>query len=75
MDDVLDDDDEDLDEEEDGDEESEELSEDLLRHLSVGSEMVRGTGQVFPSKFVPANSNLAPLEAFPNRHRHINAVR
>ncbi|KAH8743366.1 putative ribonuclease H1 [Diaporthe sp. PMI_573] len=43
--------------------------------LNSGREMVRGTGRVFPSKFVPPNSNTAPLEAFPNRHQHMGVVR
>jgi ribonuclease HI len=68
-----DDDDEDSDVEEDDDEESDEPPEDLLRYL--GNEMVRGTGQVFPSKFVPSNSNTAPLQEFSNRHRHIGIFR
>ncbi|KAH8744983.1 putative ribonuclease H1 [Diaporthe sp. PMI_573] len=76
MDDVLDDDDdEDTDTEEDEDEESDKPSEHLLPRLDSGTKMVRGTGKVFPSKFVPSNSNTAPLEEFPNRHRHINLVR
>lgn len=76
-DDLDDDDDEDWDEEEDEDEDekSDKPSEDLLRSLHLGPEMVRGTGKVFPSKFVPSNSTRTPLQEFPNRHRHMHAVR
>ncbi|KAI7782589.1 hypothetical protein LA080_013077 [Diaporthe eres] len=41
----------------------------------TGLGMVRGTGKVFPSKFVPSDSNKRPLEEFPRRHRHIEAIR
>lgn len=79
MDDVLDDDDEDDDllEEEygDEDEESDELSVQALYLPGPSTEKVRGTGQVFPSKFVPPNSNMAPLEVFPNRHQHMRVFR
>lgn len=77
MDDALDDDDDqdwDVEEDEDEDEEYDKPSEDILLQ-NLGTEMVRGTGKVFPSKFVPSNSNTTPLEEFPNRHRHIQAVR
>lgn len=74
LDDDLDDDDEYLSEEEDEDEEIK-----VLHAQPLGpkwsDEIVRGTGQVFPSKFVPSNSNKAPLEVFPNRHQHIGVVR
>lgn len=73
------DDDEDMPVEEDEDEEEEkdedEVPESLLRVRNASNEMVRGTGQVFPSKFVPSNSNTAPLVEFPNRHQHIGIVR
>ena len=72
-----DDDDEDEDVWEDEDEESDEPSAYILPDLSsfAGNEKVRGTGKVFPSKFVPSNSNTAPLEEFPNRHQHIMVFR
>lgn len=69
-----DDDDEDWDVEEDEEEEPDKPPKDLLDSL-IGTEKVRGTGKVFPSKFVPSNSNKKPLEEFSNRHRHIDAVR
>ncbi|POS71943.1 RNase H domain-containing protein [Diaporthe helianthi] len=69
------DDDEDWDVEDDQHEQPDEMREDRLRCMSPGDEMVRGTGKVFPTKFVPSNSNKAPLDEFPNRRRHMNAVR
>lgn len=72
----LDDDDQDLPEEED---EYEEVDlgrpERISRVMNWSDEMVRGTGKVFPSKFVPSNSDTAPLDEFPNRHQHIGIVR
>ncbi|KAH8743216.1 putative ribonuclease H1 [Diaporthe sp. PMI_573] len=64
-----------VEEDEDEDEESNKLSKEPLYCRNSVTEMVRGTGQVFPSKFVPPNSNTAPLEAFPNRHQHMHVVR
>ncbi|KAL1852813.1 hypothetical protein Daus18300_012057 [Diaporthe australafricana] len=61
--------------EEDNNEEPDEPTEDILRVLGSGTEKVRGTGKVFPSKFVSSNSNTAPLQEFPNRHRHLDILR
>lgn len=86
MEDVLDDDDDD-DEDEDTDMEEEEELDDwpeyqsddtsehvyTLPHLETGK--VRGTGRVFPTKFVPADGSRAPLEEFSSRHYHMRAVR
>lgn len=74
-DDILDDDNEVLSEKKHELTEADVVPEYLLRVRNSSTEMVRGTGQVFPSKFVPSNSNTAPLEAFPNRHQHIGIVR
>lgn len=69
MDDVLNDDENDDSEvEEDEDEEPDELPE-------HGIQMVKGTGKVFPSIFIPSNSNTAPLEEFSNRYQHMNIFR
>jgi hypothetical protein len=40
-----------------------------------GSDMVRGTGKVYPSKFEPSQSTATPLEEFPNRDRHNDVFR
>lgn len=37
--------------------------------------MVRGTGQVFPSKFVPPNNTMTPMEVFASRHQHMSIAR
>lgn len=64
------------DEEEEGEEEEDpEDDQDILPALGSGTEMVKGTGKVFPAKFVPSNGNKAPLDEFPNRHRHIEIIR
>ncbi|KAI3398059.1 hypothetical protein diail_9923 [Diaporthe ilicicola] len=43
--------------------------------VDPGTKVKRGTGSVFPTKFVPSKSNTAPLDEFPNRHQHIMIVR
>ena len=70
-----DDDYEDSDVEDDDAGEPDEPSEDILRSIDPGTEFVRGTGKVFPTKFVPSDSNKAPLQEFPNRHQHIGLLR
>lgn len=72
MDDGFDDDEEEY---EDEDEEYDVVTVESLYPPNLGTEKVRGTGQVFPSKFVPFNSNMAPLEVFPNRHQHMRVFR
>jgi hypothetical protein len=39
------------------------------------TKMIRGTGQVFPSKFVPPTETMKPMEVFASRHQHINITR
>lgn len=70
-----DEDDEDLRVEEYDDEEFDGKPGELLSRPNPENEKVKGISQVFPSKFVPPDSNMAPLEVFPNRHRHIGVFR
>ncbi len=42
---------------------------------SLGPDMVRGTGLVFPSKFGPCVSPLRPMELFRGRIRFMNIIR
>ncbi|OAR02228.1 hypothetical protein LLEC1_03818 [Akanthomyces lecanii] len=82
MDDVLDQDREDLDDEEqDNEEQGDEEQDDANSHLPpqafdyLSTEMVRGTGLVFPSKFRPPASHLSPMKLFSGRHQHLRVIR
>jgi ribonuclease HI len=75
LDDDVDDDDEEIEDSDWEEDDEDEESKGVTRRPFSGSDMVRGTGKVFPSKFVPSNSNRTPLQEFPNRHRHIEMLR
>jgi len=43
--------------------------------LSLGNRLRRGTGRVFPTKFVPSSATETPMELFTGRRRHIEVTR
>ncbi|KIH89492.1 hypothetical protein SPBR_07596 [Sporothrix brasiliensis 5110] len=68
-------DDEDTDAEDEDEDEDDFTNDNIpLAPPSVGLDLIRGTGQVFPTKFIPA-APLAPLELFSGRKAHMAVTR